>query len=255
MYRYARSYCVISIDTVNSSQGGSRRHTELLDGLRTAVKTARLECPLGEHWVLRMDGDGMTIAVPPPVSKEEVLGEFPHRVDRGIRRFNAGRDEKELLRIRMAMTHGDVVVVEDDLQGGHALVDAARIRDIAPLREAMEVRPEAFVGLVLSDEVYRTAVLDGDPALIPHAYREVVAATKSYRAPAWIRLLGAELPRDGSAADLPSGGDDRPKGGDGAASVPAEPGGDTYNTRVDTVTGPFAIGRGATARQGNPNGR
>ncbi|MEV4385875.1 hypothetical protein AB0J68_09105 [Micromonospora sp. NPDC049580] len=223
------------------------------------VAEALQECPLGGQWVIRKDGDGMTIVVPPAVSKEEVIGEFPPRVDRGLRRSNARLTPEARLRIRMAVTHGDVVVDEDDLIGGPALVEAARIRDIAPLRRAMNAAPGAFVGLVLADHVYRTSVLEGDPALMPQAYRKVVAKAKEYREPAWIRLWGAELPAEG-APDGPDTGPTEPGPRSDASDVPdGDAGrrivGDVYDTRVGTVNGPFVVGKGATSHTGTPHGR
>ncbi|WP_229399650.1 hypothetical protein [Micromonospora okii] len=208
----------------------------------------------------------MTIVVPSVVSKEEIIGEFPPRVDRELRRSNAGLLPEAQLRIRMAVTHGDVVVEEDDLMGGPALVEAARIRDIAPLRRAMAAAPEAFLGLVLADHVYRTSVRDGDPALLPRAYRRVVAADKDYLEPAWIRLWGVELPGDTATVDAgtnPTGPTEPPSptastsppGPDRATATPEEVergadgrgAGDTYDISVGVVQGGFAVGRNATS--------
>ncbi|MEU8179906.1 hypothetical protein AB0B86_03900 [Micromonospora sp. NPDC049047] len=252
MHHHAHSYTVISIDIVNSSEGGSLRHTRLLVGLHKAVHASVADCPLGEKWVLRRDGDSMTIAVPPAVSKGEVLGEFPHRLDRELRRFNAERTPQAQLRIRMAVAHGDVVVDGDQLLGGDGLVEAARVRDITPLRLAMDAAPDAYVGLVLPDAVYRTSVRDGDPALMPHAYRQVRASSKRYEGTAWIRLIGVDLPRDGNRGpreavpaepgSVPRDAAAQPSAGDTARSA-----GDTYNTRVGTINGTFVLGRGARA--------
>ncbi|MEU8213656.1 hypothetical protein AB0B85_31145 [Micromonospora sp. NPDC049044] len=259
MHHHAHSYTVISIDIVNSSEGGSLRHTRLLVGLHKAVHASVADCPLGEKWVLRRDGDSMTIAVPPAVSKGEVLGEFPHRLDRELRRFNAERTPQAQLRIRMAVAHGDVVVDGDQLLGGDGLVEAARVRDITPLRLAMDAAPDAYIGLVLPDAVYRTSVRDGDPALMPHAYRQVRASSKRYEGTAWIRLIGVDPPRDGDGGpreavpaepgSVPRDGDAAPSAGDAAPSAgdAAPSAGDTYNTSIDTANGPLAIGRHARA--------
>jgi hypothetical protein len=259
MHHHAHSYTVISVDIANSSEGGSLRHTRLVVGLHTAVVASVADCPLGEKWVLRRDGDSMTIAVPPAVSKEEVLGEFPHRLDRELRRFNAGLTPQAQLRIRMAVAHGDVVVDGDQLLGGDGLVEAARVRDIDPLRRAMDAAPDAYVGLVLPDAVYRTSVRDGDPALMPHAYRQVGARSKRYEGTAWIRLIGVDLPRDGDGGPreavpaepvpAPRHGDAAPSARDAAQSTgdAAPSTGDTYNTRIDRIRGPVAFGRGARA--------
>jgi len=197
MHYHAHSYTVISADIVNSSAGGAWRHTLLVPALYKAIGTATAECPLGAKWLLRRDGDSMTVAVPPEVSKGEVLGEFPHRVEREVRRFNSGRTPESQLWIRVAVAHGDVVVDGGELLGGNALIDAARIRDIDPLRAAMSAAPEAYIGLVLTDDVYRTSVRGGDPALMPNAYRQVEVKSKGYEGTAWIRLLGADPPGDG----------------------------------------------------------
>ncbi|WP_203992717.1 hypothetical protein [Micromonospora lutea] len=244
---------------MNSSPGGSWRHNRLVSDLRATVAATLEECPLGSQWVLRKDGDSMTIAVPSAVSKEEVIGEFPPRLDRWLRRSNAGRTPETQLRVRMAVTHGDVIVEENELVGGPALVEAARIRDIAPLRRAMTAAPDAFVGLVLADHVYRNSVRDGDPALMPRAYREVVAEAKGYRAPAWIRLWGVEHPTEDASADRGTDSSHptpKPVAADAEERNAGPPsGGDTYNTSVGSVTGSLAIGKGATSYTGTSDGR
>jgi hypothetical protein len=198
VHYHARSHTVISVDIVNSSEGGSLRHTRLVEALHETIGTAMAECPLGATWLPRRDGDSMTIAVPANVGKGQVLGEFPPRVERELQRYNSGRTPEAQLWFRMAVAHGDVVVDGNgQLLGGEALVEAARIRDIDPLREAMDAAPEAYIGLILTDEVYRTSVRDGDPALTPNAYHRVEAKSKSYQGTAWIRLLGIAPPRHG----------------------------------------------------------
>jgi hypothetical protein len=252
-HHHARSYTVISIDTVNSSSGGSLRHTRLFMGLHEAVAATVSECPLADRWLLRRDGDSMTIAVPADVGKGEVLGEFPHRIDRELRRYNSERIPEGQLRIRVSISHGDVVVAKGELVGGDALVEAARIRDIKPLRRAMSARPRAYVGLVLTDDVYRT-VRDGDPSLMPDAYRLVEAEEKDYQGKAWIRLIGVDTPGD-EAGGEPGGTHEprRPKpgpfprgGGDPrpADSESSSGGRDRYVTHVDVNNGSIRNGPG-----------
>jgi hypothetical protein len=223
VHYHARSYTVISVDIVNSSEGGTLRHTNLVTALDEAIGSAVADCPLGAKWLIRRDGDSMTIAVPPDVGTGEVLGELPHRVDREVRRYNFGRTPESQLWIRMAVTHGDITVDGDRLLGGDPLVEAARIRDIDPLRAAMAAAPQAYLGLVLTDEVYRTSVREGDPALMPDAYRRVAAEAKNYDGSAWVRLLGAE-----SSGDDGTGGAREPR-----SPVPGPaPGGRTITTNV-----------------------
>jgi hypothetical protein len=252
-HHHARSYTVISIDIVNSSSGGSLRHTRLVEGLHEAVAATVSECPSADGWLLRRDGDSMTIAVPAEVGKGEVLSEFPHRIDRELRRFNSVRVPEGRLWIRAAVSHGDVVVADGELLGGDALVEAARIRDIEPLRRAMDAMPQAYVGLVLTDDVHRT-VREGDPSLMPEAYRLVEASAKDYRGRAWIRLIGVEAPGGGGGGGPTGTREPRPpepgpfpRGAPDPRPADAEsfPGGrDSYITRVDVNHGSIRNGPG-----------
>jgi hypothetical protein len=75
-------------------------------------------------------------------------------------------------------------------RGGGALVRVVGLRDIEPLRSALDWVPDAVVGLAVSDHFYRSVVWEGDPGLMPGAYRRVLAAPGT----AWIRLIEYDVP-------------------------------------------------------------
>ncbi|HWS34759.1 MAG TPA: hypothetical protein VN408_18705 [Actinoplanes sp.] len=209
-----------------------------MEGLTAAVRKVVTACDTEGRWSVRPDGDGMTITVPAGVPTGQILEDFPPAVSREILRFNYGRDQENRLRIRMAVTRGEVGMSEGLPSGGFAVTEAARIRDNEPLRQAMTAAPATVVGLVLPDEIYRRVVAEGDPALLATDYRKVVAETKTYTAEVWIRLIGPAQPGPGAAA----------------ATRPREQRAETSFTdiKIEKNRGAVAFGPGASATQSGP---
>jgi hypothetical protein len=172
---------VVCIGIVGSSPGGNVRHWRLVEGLRRSVTSALADTPGGSGWIRRPDGEGETLLAPAGTGRANVLAEFVPRLDRALRGHNRGPSAHLRVRVRVAIDHGAAT-----------LLRAARLRDIEPLRRAMDNAPQAVVGLAVSDDYYRSEVLAGDPGLDPPAYQRVTAQAQRFYETAWIRLIEGE---------------------------------------------------------------
>ncbi|MGW4114596.1 substrate-binding domain-containing protein [Actinosynnema sp. NPDC004786] len=167
-------------------QGAIRR------GLYAALAAAFEDCGLDWSAAYHEDrGDGVLVLVPPDVPKSRVADGLVHALHGELRRYNATRTEDALMRLRMAITAGEV---QHDDEGvvGEAVTLAFRLLDSRPLRDALE-RSTGLFALIVSDRFYAD-VVEPDPAMDPGSFRRVDVEVKEVRGHAWLHLPNAAAP-------------------------------------------------------------
>jgi len=193
----ALSQTVISSDVVNSS--GERHRQSHLDRVHDAVleqafKAARRAGQPMDTAFRRVDGDSATTVVNAEISRSWILSDFIMReVFLALADANRAANENYQLRLRIAVDFGEVVLDPPHVQGD-AVVRAARLRDAPALREAMSASPEADLGLIVSDRVYREVVSHGERGLDPAAFRAADVKVKAFSERGWIHLPGVVAP-------------------------------------------------------------
>ncbi|MEV6316761.1 adenylate/guanylate cyclase [Streptomyces sp. NPDC051776] len=141
-----------------------------------------------ELWALclREDrGDGLLIVVPPRIPKAMVLGTFLPRLERALADRRRG---DPLLRIRIAVHAGDVHFDEHGL-GGHAVNQAFRLCDSAPLRAAIRTA-RSDSALLVSDAIHDNVVRGGYENISAASFHAVDVSVKETRTRAWLHVAG-----------------------------------------------------------------
>ncbi|MEV0681236.1 substrate-binding domain-containing protein [Actinosynnema sp. NPDC050436] len=174
---------VSGFGALDLSQQQAVRH-----GLYGALEAAFAEC--GVPWTDDWDGtyhedrgDGLFVLVPAGVPNSRVVSALPHALVGQLRRYNAMFRPQTGIRLRAAITAGEVL---NDGNGvmGDGLVLAFRLLDCAPLREELKRRP-GELALIVSDRFYRDVVRE-DAGCDPDSFRRVAVDVKEVRGTAWI---------------------------------------------------------------------
>ncbi|WP_447006303.1 hypothetical protein ACRAKI_07435 [Saccharothrix isguenensis] len=173
-----------------------RRHLvpqeEIRRGLYAALESAFEDSRLGWSTAHHEDrGDGVFVLVPPDVPKSRVVGGLPHALLGELRRYNATRNEDARIRLRMAITAGEVVHDEHGVVGDDVTL-AFRLLDAEPLRDAL-AGSTALLALIVSDRFYDD-VIRPDPAMEPESFRRVDVDVKEVRGHAWVHVPDAGPP-------------------------------------------------------------
>lgn len=173
-----------------------RRHLvpqeEIRRGLYAALESAFEDCGLDWSAAHHEDrGDGVFVLVPPDVPKSRVVGGLPHALLGGLRRYNATRNDDARIRLRMAITAGEVVHDEHGVVGDDVTL-AFRLLDAKPLRDAL-AGSAALLALIVSHRFYDDVVRP-DPALDPESFRRVDVDVKEVHGRAWVHVPDAGPP-------------------------------------------------------------
>ncbi|MBB5959842.1 hypothetical protein FHS29_006464 [Saccharothrix tamanrassetensis] len=157
-------------------------------GLYEALRSAFAEC--GIEWTDDWDGtyhedrgDGLFVLVPAGVPNSRVVSALPHALVGQLRRYNAMFTPQAGIRLRAAITAGEVL---NDGNGvmGDGLVLAFRLLDCEALRAELKRRP-GVLALIVSDRFFQDVVRQ-DPGCDPDSYRPVAVDVKEVRGTAWI---------------------------------------------------------------------
>ncbi|XVS65972.1 hypothetical protein ACQPYE_07935 [Actinosynnema sp. CA-299493] len=177
---------VVVVDVVAFSRRSLAPQEEIRRGLYAALEAAFEGSGLDWSSIEHEDrGDGVLVLVPPDVPKSRVVGGLPHALLGELRRYNATRNEDARIRLRMAITAGEVQHDEHGVLGGEVTL-AFRLLDSRPLREAVD-RSAALFALIVSDRFYGD-VVGPDPAMDPESFRRVDVEVKEVRGHAWLHV-------------------------------------------------------------------
>ncbi|MFI9813733.1 substrate-binding domain-containing protein [Saccharothrix variisporea] len=179
---------ILAVDVSGFGARGRTEQEAVRRGLYEALVRAFAEC--GIPWTDDWDGtyhedrgDGLFVLVPHGVPNGRVVGSLPHVLAGQLRRHNKAAAEDAVIRLRAAITSGEV---SSDGNGvmGDGLVLAFRLLESTALREELRRRP-GELALIVSDRFYRDVVRD-DPVCDPDSYREVAVDVKEVHGKAWI---------------------------------------------------------------------
>lgn len=231
----ALPHTVVEYDTEGSSRGLLHRQIHLDKALELNMDTAlHAFGHTADGWFRRIDGDSGIVAAPADVPKDRIVGDLCHEMITALRNFNRMMNEQGRLRVRVAMAAGDIVV-----HGGHIngtpVTEAARLRDSVQLRQEMRDQDEADLCLILSDQLYTDAVLNGNRDMDPAQFHRVEVSVKDYATVGWIWRPHRPRP-----------GDPRPDRQEAASDSSA--GNNVTHVRDVTITGPGVVGSGAVQR-------
>ncbi|SDY15226.1 Helix-turn-helix domain-containing protein [Amycolatopsis xylanica] len=154
------------------------------EGLFKVVRTAFDES--GIYWnECRVEdrGDGMFIMAKPEFPTSWFADRLPDRLLAGLRLHNATHVFEAQLRVRLAVTSGEVLVDQNGFAGA-ALVTAFRLLEAKDAKGA-----DAALTVVASDSFYRDAIRARADAN-PEAYRPISVTAMKTQLSAWVRRLG-----------------------------------------------------------------
>ncbi|WP_308199261.1 substrate-binding domain-containing protein [Saccharothrix sp. S26] len=184
---------IVVVDVSAFGQRLRAPQEEIRRGLYAALESAFDDSGLDWSATHHEDrGDGVFVLVPPDVPKSRVVGGLPHALLGEVRRYNATRTEDARIRLRMAVTAGEVQHDEHGVVGDEVTL-AFRLLDSRPLREALG-RSTAVLALIVSDRFYDDVVRP-DPAMAPESFRRVAVDVKEVRGHAWLHVPEAGVPR------------------------------------------------------------
>ncbi|MFC4505644.1 MULTISPECIES: hypothetical protein [Streptomyces] len=149
--------------------------------------------------------------------------------------YNEQRTQAARMRLRAAVHHG-LVELADNGFAGTAVVVTARLLNSRPLYDALDAHPHADLALILSDDVFRSAVAGGHTALRPSDFTQVAVKEKEYESTAWLTVPTLGRPRPAA--------DEHPTSADRPHHAPADTNGGMRNDyradriNVTNMTGP-----------------
>ncbi|MEU4739598.1 substrate-binding domain-containing protein [Actinosynnema sp. NPDC023658] len=196
--QHALHRTVVVVDVSAFGQRARVPQGEIRRGMYAALRAAFDDSGLDWSATHHEDrGDGVFVLVPADMPKSRVVGGLPRALLDELRRYNATRTDDARLRLRMAITAGEVQHDEHGAIGDEVTL-AFRLLDSRPLRDALD-RSTALVALIVSDRFYDDVVRP-DPAMDPGSFRRVDVEVKEVRGPAWLHV-----PHSGQAEVVPEG--------------------------------------------------
>ncbi|MBB5804200.1 hypothetical protein F4560_003968 [Saccharothrix ecbatanensis] len=201
---------VVGVDIQSFSSRVARRQVVLQTGLDRMLDEAAWSAGLSrELWTRHPGGDGEVAVLPADVDLLAVVRRFITELDIRLTDHNDDHDPGARIRLRVAM-HIDVVTRPGPLgYAGPALTVLQRLLDSEPVRDALAAAPEANLAQIISDSLYRKAVLPELGGLRPRQFRQVRVdlPAKEFHETAYLFVPGespaprAERP-DGRPQDL-----------------------------------------------------
>ncbi|WP_322780632.1 hypothetical protein [Frankia sp. Cas4] len=148
-------------------------------------------------------GDGLLIMIPPDVSIVRLLDPFVDRLAVALRHDRLLHSDWARMRLRLAIHDGEVLP-EGSGWAGHDVIEACRLVDAEPLRQALRDEPEADLVVIVSERVHRAAVRDGYGNIRPETFTEVDVVVKTYQARAWVHVPGIGIAEPSSPRKEPA---------------------------------------------------
>jgi hypothetical protein len=183
---------VVVVDVSAFGQRHRIPQEEIRRGLYAALESAFEDCGLDWSATHHEDrGDGVFVLVPPDVPKSKVVDGVPHALLGKLRRYNATRTEEARIRLRIAITAGEVMQDEHGVVGDDVTL-AFRLLDAEPLRDAL-ARSTALFALIVSQRIF-DEVIRPDPGMDPSSFRRVDVDVKEVHGHAWLHLPNGAAP-------------------------------------------------------------
>ncbi len=180
---------VVRIGIVAPSRGRTPRSIHLGVTLDSVLDEVFEQVPIPYRtpsWYRGPGGDSTTIVIPPAVPKSWVAGDLVELLGQALRRRNRHLNDYGRLRLRVAIDHGDVVLRPPHF-GGAAIARSTWLCEADELKSALAAEPDEDQLLIVSDAFYADVVTEGDRALDPQSFRQVVVPAGGGLEIGWLR--------------------------------------------------------------------
>ncbi|GGQ20639.1 hypothetical protein GCM10010187_41360 [Actinomadura coerulea] len=186
----------------------SKRADHVQSHLRTVLYEALRSCfeasgiPL-EGCYQEDRGDGVIVVLPPSYDPSRLAHPLPDHLRGALRRHNGLAAEHARMRLRIALHGGPL---ESDAEGivGTSVNHVNRLLDAPSFKEALAAVP-VDLGVLASDEFYRTVIQEGRGAVDPTEFRPIEVRLKETDTTAWLCIRGARPAAPaGDAANSPA---------------------------------------------------
>ncbi|MBT0771493.1 hypothetical protein KIH74_21325 [Kineosporia sp. J2-2] len=201
----------ISADLERYTRWSREEQAKAQSGLKDVLRSAAAATGLPiESWYLQPAGDAELAVLPPGIDEGEVIREFPRALRRRLYEVNRGVSERVRLRMRVAM-HVGITALGDMGFVGAAPIAVTRMRDSAPVREAMELNPDADFALVISEVLHEDHLghLDHEYNMDTFRRIEIDIPSKGYRGNAFLYVPPTRVVA-GEPGDSPVGKEPEP---------------------------------------------
>ncbi|MDH6568793.1 hypothetical protein M2164_003991 [Streptomyces sp. SAI-208] len=180
------------------------------------------------QWQIQRKGDEQLAVRPLDGTEPRLVDDYVRHLVAELRAHNAQRVPEARMRLR-AVIHQGLVELADNGFAGTAVVATARLLNARALYDALAAHPDAGLALLLSDDVFRSAVAGGHTTLTAADFTRVAVQVKEYEATAWLRVpeRGAPATASHEPGAAETGKPAAPASGEPAAdrSEPAAAGG------------------------------
>ncbi|OJF10066.1 hypothetical protein [Couchioplanes caeruleus] len=156
---------------------------QLLNALEDACGDA------GVDWeaVLLWDkSDSLYLFVPPPATTIQLAGIFVWALERGLKQRNRDLSEAYQVRVRMALTDG-ICQLDGAAWLGDPVTDARRLLHAERLRDERLVTPRPPLAFIVTDEIYRKAIIGSRLSDEESFYPVTVARPDGRAEQAWVQ--------------------------------------------------------------------
>jgi hypothetical protein len=132
-----------------------------------------------------------------------VVADFPCELATSLRRHNRSLRPEDRLRLRVAIHCG---VLHMGALGfpGAAPVEAFRLLDAPPFKQALAAADDAEVALIVSEQLFRDIVTPGYRGLRQQWFRKVTVTVKEFSGIGYVTLPGLGLPAAGESLSASS---------------------------------------------------
>jgi CRP-like cAMP-binding protein len=194
---WAGQNCSIFLTDITAFSDSSRDdqdRIEIRGKMYRMLAEAFTDCCVPWHECYREDrGDGALIIIPPGTPTYAVVDAVVMPLAAALRLHNHHASDAVRIQLRVAIHVGPVTKDPEGISG-HAINEAARFVEAAPLKKRM-AECAADLGFVASRFVYDTAISQRSGSISPTAYRKIQFQAKKSRHIAWMYLSGtAENP-------------------------------------------------------------
>lgn len=186
---------VMVADIVGSTDPARNDHDHALitermyDFLRDAYQESGVPWPA----VYREDrGDGALLIVPPPYPTRRIVDPLLARLATHLHAHNRRAGDAIRMRLRVAIDVGPVTSRGNGVSSV-AVNTAARLVEATALKERV-ADTGADLGVICSDQVYRTVIAQRPGDVDPRSYEPVDVEVKKFAATAWMHVVGAAAP-------------------------------------------------------------
>lgn len=236
---------IVSVDMQRYSHRDNlaqyRAQQTFTEAIAEAVRAVGLD---RAEWLTQQGGDSELAILPVGTYEPTVVGNLPSQLNDLLRRANRDVVAQARVRVRMAVHEGLVHVDGANGYPGDAVNMVCRLRDARSLKRALSALPDANLGLIVSESIYRDVVSQQYEGIRSTRFRKIVVddAEKQFHSDAWICVVDEDV----TALDLGVSAANRPSPDSSAPMTPA-PAAGTYSIGNLQNSGSMAVGNNASA--------